>query len=72
MHLRIPANFNSRIINTYKNHILGRFSSDRALDHVCNAAQNIARSLPPTSIRLFHFRASRTTGCESRFTDHAQ
>jgi hypothetical protein len=72
MHLRIPANFNSRIINTYKNHILRHFSSDSVLNHVCDAAQRIVRSLAPSSIRLFHFRASRTTGRELRFTDHAQ
>jgi hypothetical protein len=70
MHLFIPENFNSRTINTYKNHILGHFSSDSVLAHVCNAAQNIVGFLSPSSISLF--RASRTAGRESRFTDRAQ
>jgi hypothetical protein len=72
MHLFIPENFNSHIINTYKNRILRHFSSDSVLNHVCDAAQHTARSLAPYSMSLFQFRARRTAGRESRFTDHAQ
>jgi hypothetical protein len=72
MHLFIPENFNSRIINTHKNHILRHFSSGSLLNHVGDTAQRIVRPLAPYSMSLFQFRARRTTGRESRFTDHAR
>jgi hypothetical protein len=72
MHLFIQENFNSRILNTYKNHILRHLSSGSVLNHVADAAQRIVRSPAPDSMSFLQFRARRTTGRESRFTDHAR